>query len=137
MSWIDEYVRKTENEEATMVATPKIKKVVICKKIIKEIQRESINNGARMSIDQIREYLQQYCGRPVAMREKGSTMLDKCPYCTRRHESELETGYQPALCNGDDSNGITVNGRQFRTGYGLIVFEYETKDDVNEVIGHN
>ena len=84
-----------------------------------------------MSLEQMRQYLQELYGVPVALREQGATVID-CPYCRELHDHGLTTGYQVASCDVRHG-GIVVGERYFARNYGYQVYEYK-EGGVNQLI---
>ena len=68
----------------------------------------NIADGVPMSLEQMREYLQQHYGIPVALREQGTNTV-QCPYCHGKHHA-TETGHQGAGCKDDFANQLVVPG---------------------------
>ena len=86
----------------------------------------AIADGIPMDTDQMRDYLQQHYGIPIALKEQGATAVT-CPYCKARHPS-TEAGHQGAACE-DNGAGIVIGGRFFFRNYGCTVFTYRVNND--------
>lgn len=96
----------------------------------------SIADGIPMDLDQMREYLQEYHGVPVVLREHGTTSI-KCPYCLKIHDHAPQPGHHVALCDNNDrfnGVGIVVGERYFVPNYGYTIYEYKKGDGVNELL---
>jgi hypothetical protein len=57
----------------------------------------SIAGGIPMNLEQMQEYLQDFYGIPIALRERGTKTV-KCPYCLENHEHGTLDGHQRAGC---------------------------------------
>lgn len=82
----------------------------------------AIADGITMTLEQMREYLQDYYGIPIALREQG-IMTVTCPYCLKAHEHGFVTGHEEALCENPEM-GLTIGMRNFIPSYGYTIFEY-------------
>jgi len=85
-----------------------------------------------MSLEQMREYLQEHYGIPIALREQGANTV-QCPYCHGKHRA-TETGHQEAGCEDDFGSGIVIGNRHFVKNYGYTVAEYIRGDKANELV---
>ena len=92
----------------------------------------AIANGVPMDLEQIRQYLQELYGIPVALREQGVTVID-CPYCGELHDHGLQTGHQVASCDVRHGVGIVLGGRYFSPKYGYRIIRYKEGDEINEL----
>jgi len=94
-----------------------------------------IASGIPMNLEGMRLYLQNHFEVPIALRRRGATTI-KCPYCACEHNVGPQPGYHASLCSPKDreSMALVVGERYFVPGYGVVVFEYEEKDGVNELL---
>ena len=89
--------------------------------------KNAIADGIPMSAEQMKEYLQQHYGIPIAIKEQGTTAVT-CPYCAATHHS-TGSGYTEAVCKDHDWTGIVIGDRSFVPNYGFTVFTYTKKED--------
>jgi hypothetical protein len=94
-----------------------------------------IADGMPMNLDQMREYLQEHHGVPIALREKGKTVI-KCPHCQRLHDHGAQPGHHRALCDDKerDALGLVVGDRCFIPNYGYIIYKYKSSSGINKLI---
>ena len=93
----------------------------------------NIAGGVPMSLEQMREYLQEHYGVPIALREQGANTV-QCPYCHGKHHA-TETGHQEARCEEDNfGSGIVIGNRYFIKNYGYTVAEYIRGDKTNQLV---
>jgi len=92
-------------------------------------------NGVPMTLRQMRLYLQDTMGVPVAIRKVGGTTVE-CPFCFKLHRAAA-TGQQVAACDEATMKGVTlvVGGRSFRPEFGYTVYEYIERPNVNTLVG--
>lgn len=92
-------------------------------------------DGVPMTVDKMCQYLQDYFGKPTALRKQGE--LDyQCPYCQGVHQSEF-AGHVNVECEDESRfNGIwiSIGDRTFTAGYGVTVFEYIEDDKGSRLI---
>jgi len=81
-----------------------------------------IADGIPMTLEQMREYLQDYYGIPIALREQGVTTVT-CPYCLKVHEHGFVTRHQEALCENPEM-ALVIGMRNFIPSYGYTIMEY-------------
>lgn len=88
-----------------------------------------------MSIMQLKDYLQDSTGVPVALKEEGTDVV-RCPYCNELHFVDAESGLYVAGCSDDIRSeiGIVIGERSFHPNYGFVVYTYRIQDEVNELI---
>jgi len=98
-----------------------------------------IANGIPMTAMQMREYLQEYHGIPIAIREQGSPLVS-CTYCYNIHEHDpAEQGHVTAGCIDDNPYGfgIIIGEKHFMPSYGYTIYEFRDNNEVNELITPN
>jgi hypothetical protein len=88
-------------------------------------------DGVPMTPDQLRNYLQELYGMPVAVRMEESLPI-KCPYCMQTHDCEPGAGHHIAQCTYGGTE-ISIGTRSFIPSYGLTVFEYKNEGGVNKL----
>lgn len=94
----------------------------------------SIAGGIPMDLKQMREYLQEYYGIPIALREQGARSVS-CPYCLKRHRQGPGAGHRSADCDDNDRGmKIVIGERHFVPNYGYTIYEYRAHGEVNELI---
>jgi hypothetical protein len=77
-----------------------------------------------MSVEDIRHWMQDFFGKPVAIRKQGSQTY-KCPYCKQVHRCKTGPGHVQADCKTKNSGGDMVIGdRYFSAAYGVKVVQY-------------
>ena len=111
----------------------------IAKKKVEEPPKdnEETSNGLPMTVKEMEKYLQDYYGRPIALRQEGSWNI-ACPYCKKHHVYEPGPGHYPSQCSDDfkdDGGGIVINNRTFIPNYGITIYEYRKEGGVNILIG--
>ena len=87
-----------------------------------------------MSLEQLRDYLQGYYGRPIVLRKLGTTVV-KCPYCGQYHYHE-QAGRQIAACDEAIrfTIGLVIGDRSFVPNWGYDILEYaEGANGINEL----
>ena len=73
-------------------------------------------------VEQTREYLQDYHGVPVVLRQEENTGVTCC-YCGKRHDHDHGPGHVEAGCGQEDrSIGIVIGDRSFVPAYGYRIF---------------
>jgi hypothetical protein len=77
----------------------------------------------KMTIEQMRYYLQEYHGVPIALREQGATDVT-CPFCHKQHFEHPGAGHHVAQCEPSEWSPVTINGKSFVAGYGYTIYEY-------------
>jgi len=96
-----------------------------------------VANGIPMSVEQMRQYLQDFHGIPtIAIREQGSVLVT-CPYCDNKHKHDPEQeGHAIAGCIDEfpDGFGIIVNERHFMPSYGYTIYKFRDNNGINELI---
>jgi hypothetical protein len=86
-------------------------------------------DGVQMTLEQMRLYLQQYSGYPIALRQQGATKI-ACPYCGDEHEHGPEPGHYVAACDKREAL-IVIGTRSFIPNYGYQIISYRVRDDGN------
>jgi len=95
-----------------------------------------IANGIPMTAMQMREYLQEYHGIPIAIREQGSPIVS-CPYCYNNHEHDpAEQAHVTAGCIDDNPNGfgIIIGEKHDMPSYGYTMYKIRSNKEVNKLI---
>lgn len=90
-----------------------------------------------MSLEQLRDYLQDYFVKPIVLRLQGTTTV-LCPYCSKLHHHE-HSGRAVAACDEDVRHavGIIVGTRHFTPNWGYDIYEYRTRMDEASRVGVN
>lgn len=86
-------------------------------------------------IEEMRLYLQETLGIPIAVRRLGEYEIDGCPYCGGCHLYDLEPGHVEAQCD-DRGIEIFIGGRGFIPNYGFTIYHYEERDGEYMLIDH-
>jgi hypothetical protein len=76
-----------------------------------------------VTTEQMRHYLQEYHGIPIALREQGATDIT-CPFCHKQHFEYPGAGHHVAQCEPSEWRPITINGKSYVPGYGYTIYEY-------------
>lgn len=90
-----------------------------------------IADGTSMTLRQMREYLQDYYGIPIALKEEGANAIT-CPYCGELHYT-ARSGHQEAACTRDTGR-IIIGDRYCIQNYGYTVVTYNSAEQRNQVI---
>jgi hypothetical protein len=87
----------------------------------------SIADGVPMTLEQMRVYLQGMFGRPVVLREQGTTTVG-CPYCLETHDHGAQAGYHVPSCEEDEEveNILVINDREYKKNYGYTIYEFKS-----------
>lgn len=88
-----------------------------------------------MSLEEVRDYLNEHFGVPVVLRKKGETEIT-CPYCGQGHHHQKESGHYVALCDEGVREGVelVIGNRRFVPGYGHDVIHFKERDNVNVIL---
>jgi hypothetical protein len=98
--------------------------------------KNSIANGIPMNLEEMRLYLQDCYGTPIALRQEGTTSIN-CPYCLKIHEHTGPPGHYMAGCEMADrynGSGIVIGQRHYVAGYGYKIYDFKEKKGVNHLL---
>ena len=92
------------------------------------VNSNSIADGVPMNLEQMRKYLQEHHGIPMALRKQGTATI-MCPHCGEKHEHGSEAGHYGAGCTSE-CGGIVLGERFFVPNYGYTIFECKDEKKV-------
>ena len=89
-----------------------------------------IANGTKMSVERMRQWLQDLHKKPVVLRRYGDTAV-VCPYCRMIHHHTEPDGYYRGPTCDPYINAIVVRDITFTPHFGYIIYDYIEGRGVN------